>query len=196
MEKSDLASDTLKKAVIQVAAMMEIAARTAPKSRGEDFVQVKIISGRKLKELVQAMLKFGKERKKENFDRDSRNLQDSFVAVLIGIKDATTLSLDCGACGYPDCAAFKKAKKHDGDFRGPICSYRLLDLGIALGSAVKTAQMFNVDNRIMYRIGVAARWSGMVDWDYVMGIPLAATGKNVFFDRELKQKKAKSVKKA
>ena len=196
MEKSDLASDTLKKAVIQVAAMMEIAARTAPKSRGEDFVQVKIISGRKLKELVQAMLKFGKERKKENFDRDSRNLQDSFVAVLIGIKDATTLSLDCGACGYPDCAAFKKAKKHNGDFRGPICSYRLLDLGIALGSAVKTAQMFNVDNRIMYRIGVAARWSGMVDWDYVMGIPLAATGKNVFFDRELKQKKAKSVKKA
>jgi uncharacterized ferredoxin-like protein len=66
-------------------------------------------------------------------------------------------------------------------------------MGIALGSAVKTAQMFNVDNRIMYRIGVAARWAGMVDWDYVMGIPLASTGKNIFFDRGLKQKKSKKV---
>jgi uncharacterized ferredoxin-like protein len=196
MKKSDLASETLKNAVIQVAGMMEIAARTAPKSRGEDFVLVKIVTGRKMKELVQAMLRFGEERKKENFDRDAKNLRDSYAAILIGIKDATTLSLDCGACGYPDCAAFKKAKKHDGDFKGPTCSYRSLDLGIALGSAVKTAQMFNVDNRIMYRMGVAARWMGLVDWDYVMGIPLAATGKNIFFDRELKQKKHKNVKKA
>ena len=42
------------------------------------------------------------------------------------------------------------------DFKGPNCMLRLLDLGIALGSAVKTAQIHNVDNRIMYRAGVAA----------------------------------------
>ena len=196
MKKTDLTSNALKSAVIQVAGMMEVAARTAPKSRGEDFVRVEIITGRKLTDLAKAMLRFGGEKKKQNFDRDSKNVQDSYAAVLIGIKDATALALDCGACGYPDCAAFKKAKKHEGDFKGPICSYRLLDLGIALGSAVKTAQMFNVDNRIMYRIGVVARWMGMVDWDYVMGIPLAATGKNIFFDRELKQKAGKNVKKA
>ena len=196
MRKSELGGDILESAVIQVAGMMEIAARTAPKSRGEDFVRVKTVTGRELKQLARAMLRFGKEKKKENFDRDSKNVQNSYAAVLIGVKNATTLALDCGACGYADCAAFKKAKKHDGDFRGPICSYRLLDLGIALGSAVKTAQMFNVDNRIMYRIGVVARWKGMVDWDYVMGIPLAATGKNIFFDRELKQKAGKNVKKA
>ena len=57
------------------------------------------------------------------------------------------------------------------------------DMGIALGSAVKTASMLNVDNRIMYRIGTAARAMKMVDWDFVMGIPLSATGKNIFFDR-------------
>jgi len=195
MSDKEFSGDSLGTAIIQVAGMMEIAARTAPKSRGEDFVRVKIVAGRELKDLAKAMSRMGKERKKENFDRDSKNLRDSFAAVLIGIKDAAVLSLDCGACGYPDCASFKKIKKHDGDFKGPVCSYRLLDLGIALGSAVKTAQMFNVDNRIMYRIGVAARWIGMVDWDYVMGIPLAATGKNIFFDRELKQKKNRSVKK-
>ncbi len=196
MKKDQFTGNALKSAIVQVAGMMEIAARTAPKSRGEDFVQVEIVTGKRLKDLADAMLRFGNEKKKENFDRDSGNLRNSIAAVLIGIKDATVLSLDCGACGYPDCAAFKKVKKHDGDFKGPLCAYRLLDFGIALGSAVKTAQMFNVDNRIMYRIGVAARWAGMVDWDYVMGIPLAATGKNIFFDRELKQKTSKNVKKA
>lgn len=193
MRDLNKASRTLKSAVIQVAGMMEIAARTAPKSRGEDFVGVEIVSGQRLKALANAMLKFGKEKNKEKFDRDGKNVQDSIAVVLIGIKDATSISLDCGACGYDNCAAFKKARKHEGEFKGPICAYRLLDMGIALGSAAKTAQMFNVDNRIMYRIGVAARWMGMVDWDYVMGIPLAAAGKNIFFDRGLKQKKSKKV---
>ena len=66
---------------------------------------------------------------------------------------------------------------------GPVCAFRLLDMGIALGSAVKTASLLNVDNRIMYRIGVVARLIRIVDWDFVMGIPLSATGKNIFFDR-------------
>jgi uncharacterized ferredoxin-like protein len=195
MKQSDFSREYLESAVLQVAGMMEIAARTAPKSRGQDYVHVKIIGGKEKIGLADAMLKFGKERKKENFDRDSRNLRDSAVAVLIGIKGSTAVSLDCGACGHPDCTSFKKSKKQDGDFKGPICSYRLIDLGIALGSAVKTAQMFNVDNRIMYRVGVVARWMGLVDWDYVMGIPLAATGKNIFFDRGLKQKSTEDVKK-
>ena len=56
------------------------------------------------------------------------------------------------------------------------------DMGIALGSAVKTASMLNVDNRIMYRIGTVARAMKMVDWDFVMGVPLSVTGKNIFFD--------------
>ncbi len=38
-------------------------------------------------------------------------------------------------------------------------------------------------NRIMYRIGTVARQLGMIDADYVMGIPLSATGKSIYFDR-------------
>ena len=169
--------------IIQVAAMMEIAARTAPKSRGEDFVEIKTIAGRTVKDLADAMIKFGKEKNKSNFDRDAANVAASRAVVIIGLKSSTSLRLDCGACGYPDCDAFNRAEQVDVDFLGPICSYRLIDLGIAVGSAVKTAQMFNVDNRIMYRIGVAARWMGLVDWDYILGIPLSATGKNIYFDR-------------
>ena len=60
---------------------------------------------------------------------------------------------------------------------------RHLDMGIAIGSAVKTAAMLNVDNRIMYRVGVVVREMNLVDWDFVMGIPLSVTGKSIFFDR-------------
>ena len=67
--------------------------------------------------------------------------------------------------------------------RGRTVQFRLLDMGIALGSAAKTAGMLNVDNRIMYRVGAVARDMGIVDWDFVMGIPLSVTGKNIYFDR-------------
>ena len=49
--------------------------------------------------------------------------------------------------------------------------------------ALKTADILNVDNRIMYRIGVAARKLKLIDADFVMGIPLSVSGKNIYFDR-------------
>ena len=61
------------------------------------------------------------------------------------------------------------------------------DLGIALGSAAKIASNMNVDNRIMYSIGVAARRLGIGGSNIVHGIPLSASGKNVFFDRKPKK---------
>jgi uncharacterized ferredoxin-like protein len=59
-----------------------------------------------------------------------------------------------------------------------------LDLGIALGSAVKIASLLNVDNRIMYRIGAAAMKLKMLkDATVIIGIPISASGKNIYFDR-------------
>jgi uncharacterized ferredoxin-like protein len=98
--------------------------------------------------------------------------------------------MNCGACGYQNCEAFEKARKEEGqDFMGPTCIFKALDLGIALGSAVKTASFLNVDNRIMYRIGTAARRLQMLpNVNVVMGIPLSASGKNIYFDRPQKTK--------
>jgi len=59
-----------------------------------------------------------------------------------------------------------------------------MDLGIAVGSAVKTASMLNVDNRVMYSVGVAALRLGMVKGNLALGIPLSATGKSIYFDRK------------
>jgi len=59
-----------------------------------------------------------------------------------------------------------------------------MNQGIALGSAVKHVATHNMDNRIMYSAGVAARRMGLVDWDLAMGVPLAIGAKNIFFDRK------------
>ena len=61
---------------------------------------------------------------------------------------------------------------------------KLIDLGIALGSAVKVASELNVDNRIMYSIGRAAMKMGLLKADEIQGIPLSVKGKNIFFDRK------------
>jgi len=166
-----------------VARLMAISATTAPKSKGENFVKTKVLKGKVLKELADAMLAFGRRTKKKDFDRDSKNVAQSDAVLLVGLEKANVLGLDCAACGFADCKTFQKQKKESGEFVGPTCAYRLLDMGIALGSAVKTAGLLNVDNRIMYRAGVVAREMNIVDWEFVMGIPLSVTGKSIYFDR-------------
>jgi len=92
--------------------------------------------------------------------------------------------LNCGACGYPSCAEFMQGEKREGeDFRGPLCVFQAIDLGIALGSAAKMAMDLNVDNRIMYTLGAAARKLGWLDSDVVIGFPLSVASKNPYFDR-------------
>jgi uncharacterized ferredoxin-like protein len=161
--------------------LMTIAARTAPKAAGKDFVVVKVIEGDDLKKLGDEMARYGEQMKKKNFDRDGRNVAASEAVMLIGLKDAQSTDLNCGACGVELCND-RVAAEH-GEFVGAQCAIRVLDMGIALGSAAKMASMLNVDNRIMYRVGVVARKLGWVDADFVMGIPLSVTGKSIYFDR-------------
>jgi len=163
-----------------VAELMAISARTAPKAAGKDFVVTEIIEGDDLQRLAEKMYEFGERTGKKDFDRDGANVLNSDVMLLIGLKNAKAVGLNCGACGFDKCL---KPNTHEGEYKGPQCAYRLLDMGIALGSAVKTASQLNVDNRIMYRAGVVAREMGIIDSDFVMGIPLSATGKSIYFDR-------------
>ena len=112
----------------------------------------------------------------------------SDACVLIGVRGAVAVGVNCQGCGFVSCNDFQEAfarKKSSGTpFAGPNCIIRIADLGIALGSAVKTAQLHNADNRIMYSAGVAARSLGWLsDCTSVYGIPLKGSGKNIFFDR-------------
>jgi uncharacterized ferredoxin-like protein len=166
-----------------VAEFIAVSAMTAPKTKGKNFVQTKILNGGVLNDVADAMIDYGKKTGKKDFDRDAKNIAASQAVVLIGVKNADVVGLNCQACGFRDCATLNKQEKTVGEFKGPVCAFRLLDMGIALGSAARTAAMHNVDNRIMYRVGAVVRTMGIVDWDFVMGIPLSATGKSIYFDR-------------
>lgn len=163
------------------AGLMALSARTAPKAGGQDFVVSRIIEGEDLRRLGEAMIKYGEESGKKNFDRDGKNVINAGAVLLIGLNSPKTVGLNCGACGHPKCNLLEA---HEGpEFKGPICAWRLMDMGIAIGSAVKTASILNVDNRVMYRAGVLARKLGMIEADVVVGVPLSATGKSPYFDR-------------
>ena len=178
-------SEGEREAVFEAAKLMLAAARTAPKSGGVDDVKTLIVYGSEKDSLADEMEKIAAERGIANFKRDARNVRDSEAVILIGVQGTKSFRLNCGTCGYRNCEEFERAEKKKGqDFIGPTCILKALDLGIALGSAVKTASMLNVDNRVMYRIGVAAKRLEMLpEATLVIGIPLSVKGKNIFFDR-------------
>jgi uncharacterized ferredoxin-like protein len=171
--------------LLQASKLMLISARTAPKSGGVDDILTLVASGSEKESLATEMEKIAEERGIEGFRRDAKNVKDSEIVVLIGARGAKKFGMNCGACGYTDCTEFEKAEKKAGrDFVGPTCVFKALDLGIALGSAVKTASDLNVDNRIMYRIGTAARRLNLLpEASIIMGVPLSAKGKSIYFDR-------------
>jgi uncharacterized ferredoxin-like protein len=168
--------------VLKTAAeLMAVSARTAPKAAGQDYVEIKVIGEDKIEKLAQEMIDYGKESGKGNFDRDGENVRKSNQVILLSLNEADVLGINCGACGFDNCKELKL--KSGTEFDGPVCAWRLMDLGIAMGSAVKTASILNIDNRIMYRIGVAAKRLKLIDGEIVVGIPISASGKNIYFDR-------------
>lgn len=174
--------------LLQVARLMLVSARTAPKSGGIDDVLTALVFGREKELLADEMDKIGEERKISGFKRDAKNVRDSGAALLIGVRGGKSFGLDCGACGYGTCAEFDQAEKRAGqDYTGPNCIFKALDLGIALSSAAKTASELNVDNRMMYRLGTAAkRLKLLPEATVTIGIPISVKGKNIYFDRSTK----------
>jgi len=179
-------------AVKLAAQLMAAAARTAPKARGLDSIQTLVLTGEDLEALAVAMeaRSADKGSKVSFFGRDADNVRQASAVLLVGVRNDPRRAqrpLDCGACGFEGCIEFFRQEKREGeDFRGPICAFQLIDLGVALGSAARTAADMNIDNRMMYSIGTAARKMGLLDSDLILGIPLSATGKNPFFDRPIK----------
>ena len=158
--------EIITRTVIDVAKLMAIAAKTAPKARGVDNIVIRILDREEELKLLADKMDELSQSYGEFFSRDAQNVRNSQAVVLIGCK-VVNMNLKT-----------PKDWKIDAD---TICS--IVNLGIALGSAVKTASILNVDNRIMYSIGVAAQELKLIDADYVFGIPLSATSKSIYFDR-------------
>jgi uncharacterized ferredoxin-like protein len=170
--------------ILSAAELMAVSARTAPKGRGLDYISTALLLGKDKEKLAEEMKRIGEERESYIFERDANCVKRSDAVLIVGVRGREPKGLNCGACGFPSCEEFERAKKERRDFSGPNCVFYMLDLGIAIGSAVKTASLLNVDNRVMYTVGVAAVRLGLLDADVIIGIPLSSTGKNIFFDRK------------
>jgi len=155
--------------------LMAISARTAPKAKGEDLIEIRILHGKQVEELGKAMVKYGEEEKDAMWKRDGNCVLRSAAVLLVGVRDPT---------GGGDPAKRAEPPKVKGDlFAEDERVKKCIDLGIALGSAAKTASILNLDNRIMWRPGEMARRKGMLDALIVIAIPVSVSGKSIFFDR-------------
>lgn len=169
------------KAILDAAAQICAAARTAPKAKGMDNIVTLVLTGEDIEKLSQKMQEIGLRefgQPEGHFARDAANLLQAQAVVLIGVKRRWYGLPYCSMCGFANCDACKKANAN--------CVFAPMDLGIAIGSAVATAADLRVDNRILFSAGKAAEEMGYFDDEDVIwqGIPLSITGKNPFFDRK------------
>lgn len=167
--------DSRREQTLNVARQMMTAARTAPKGKGIDIIEIATVTGADIQMLSEMMKTMFEENGLKFFLRDSDNILSAECIVLIGTREQTQ-GLNCGHCGFATCAE---------RFEGVPCALNSIDVGIAIGSACATAADFRVDTRVMFSAGLAAQ---RLDWlqgcKVVFAIPVSASSKNPFFDRK------------
>lgn len=165
--------------LIHTAKQMLIAARTAPKARGVDNLEMALLESQSIEMVSQRLKDIGLENENPTFLRDCENILQASVMIIIGTKIKTMGLKLCGHCGFKNCEEKEK-------YPNVPCTFNTGDLGIAIGSAVSVAMDHRVDNRIMHSVGHAVVDLGLLGKDIKIayGIPLSATSKNPFFDRK------------
>ncbi len=174
------------KAIIEeLALQLLVSARTAPKARGQDDLVLALITEKEeMEKIAQEMEKIAERGDAfKFFKRDADNLRNSEALILISLDFKRPVGVNCGACGFT-CETILKEERQVLDYEGPVCAMRLIDLGIAIGSAVSKAKDLCIDNRVMYTIGVAVKKLGLMPGQVILGIPLSIKGKNIYFDRK------------
>jgi len=163
--------------VLAVARGMMAAARTAPKAKGADMLEIVTIGGkRELHRLAKKMREMQEVNGLKFFLRDALNVEQSGAVVVIGTRKGI-FNLNCGLCGFPSCSEKEEQPAIP-------CAFNMMDLGIALGSAAAFATDHRIDTRIMYSAGAAAHALGWTPGCHgAIAILLSCTSKNPFFDR-------------
>ncbi len=172
-------SELIKDALNIVSKLLIADAITAPKSVGRDDVIVELVKDQEIKEKIfRQMEKITDRTGRTFYKRDAINCKNIEYIILIGFK-LYYHRFDCGFCGFSGCDECIN--------KGGICAVSATDAGIAIGSMVKLASVFGIDNRIMISLGQAAKeidfFKEKIGGAY--GIPLSATTKNPFFDRKI-----------
>lgn len=166
--------------IVQAAKEMMTAARTAPKGRGVDIIEVAMATDETIKLLSEEMWKYGELTGMHIMFRDSENILSAEAIVLIGTRTEVQ-GLNCGYCGFEKC---EEKLKH----AAIPCAINSTDVGIAIGSAVSVAADKRVDCRVMFSVGkVAKNLNLLPGCSNIYGIPVSCSSKNPFFDRKPKE---------
>ena len=172
------------KALMETAAKMCAAARTAPKTKGVDDIITLVLTGSEKVKLADKMdevylREFGET--EGHYVRDAKNLRASGAVVLIGVKKSYNGLPHCSFCGFKNCGENKK--------NGGRCAFNTIDLGIAIGSAVSVAADNRVDSRVMFSIGKVFEEMDFIKEKDILwqGIPISISGKSPYFDRVKKK---------
>ena len=136
------------KALKDIAVKMILAARTAPKGKGNDTINLLLAEKEDIDVIAKRMFEIDEEMDIPVFSRDARNILSCSVMLILGTKIQSLGLKKCGMCGYPNCAEKSKYPNHP-------CVFNTTDLGIAVGSAASIAMDNRVDNRILYTAGQA-----------------------------------------
>ena len=163
--------------VLQAVRQMMTAARTAPKGKGIDIIEVAMVTDEDIKHLSEELVIMSGETGLKFFLRDADNILQAEAIMIVGTRQQVQ-GLNCAHCGFPTCVEKPEAVP---------CAINSVDLGIAIGSAWATASDLRLDTRVMFSAGLAAQRLGMLgDCKCVMAIPVSASSKNPFFDRKPK----------
>lgn len=169
--------DIRKEAVLEIAKKIALAARTAPKGKGIDNLEIAILTDGDIEKLAAKMCEIAEKEGRTSFVRDAENCRKSQAVMLFGTK-IEALGINCKFCGFPTC-------NDKNQYPEIPCFFNANDLGIAIGSAVSVACDNRIDNRVMYTVGYAANQLKLLpNSDIVLGVPLSVSGKSPFFDRK------------
>lgn len=170
--------ESRKEHLLHIARQMMTAARTAPKGKGMDIIEIAMVTDDDIKRLSEEMLIVAEEKGLKFFLRDANNILQAEALILIGTKQQTH-GLNCAHCGFETCAEKPEIIP---------CAINSVDIGIAVGSACATASDLRVDTRVMFSAGFAAQRLGYLgDCKCIMAIPISASSKNPFFDRKIEE---------
>lgn len=167
--------------VLDAARRMMLAARTAPKGKGIDIIEIGVATDDDILRLSDEMLRIAADTGLKFFLRDAENIKSAEAIVLLGTRQQVQ-GLNCAHCGFATCAEKPETVP---------CAINSVDLGIAIGSACATAADLRVDTRVMFSAGLAAQHLHFLgeECGCVMAIPVSASSKNPFFDRKPKENK-------
>ncbi len=183
-------------AVILAGRLMMAAATTAPQHGGSGVMEGCLVYGEDELESIASKLEelsLAKKQWNESFRLEANMVRESQAVLFLGcFRSYDPFGTACGRClgnqgepkGGTKCVKFRDTPKlTEAPFPGPVCTYRISDLGYCVGSALWIAGRLFIDTKPKFPVGLAGMKLGYLPRSkFIVGLPLSVTPKSPFDD--------------